>query len=125
MSWPAELKKVILGPFAIPFETGEMPTSNKIYVPYEVNLKKARSVVFKALAATDAGTITIKNAAGTTLLTLTHAASAAQGNVPSGDIAQAAACRIKKDSYLQLSWWKTTAGGKAFLTIEAERVIAE
>ena len=78
MSWPTELKKEVLGPFAIPFETNEMPTGNKVYVPYEVNLKKARAVVFKALAATDSGTITIKNAVGTTLVTLTFPASSAQ-----------------------------------------------
>ena len=125
MSWPTELKKEVLGPFSIHFETNEMPTSNKIYVPYEVNLKKARAVVFKALSATDAGEILVKNAAGTTLATLSFAASTTQGAEQSAEIAQVADCRIKKDSFLQLSWWKTTAGGKAFLTIEAERVIAE
>lgn len=98
------------------FESGEQGAA-KIYFPMPVKITKIRSTVQKALANTDAGTITGANATGaSTGGVITHALSAAfadaQTATPTTNVTVAA------DSYYQLTTAKTTAGGKALVTLE-------
>ena len=105
---------------SVSFETGEQATLDIYFGPVPVKIRKLRSHVTKALADTDAGTITAKNSAGSAMAsgTLTHAASAAlndkQSAVPTTNNAVAA------DSYITLLTAKTTAGGRAIVTVEYE-----
>ena len=100
----------------VSFETGQQGVYKK-YFPYRCQVMKIRSQVTKALAATDAGTITGVNAAGSsTGGVITHAASAAFGNeqtaTPSDNNI------VAKDSFYQLTTAKTTVGGAANVTLE-------
>jgi len=101
MSWPTEL--------------------TKIYFNCQVRVRKVRSIVVKALAATDAGTITVATATGT-VCTLSHAASAALNDEQSADGAEAYN-RIPANSWLRFTTAKTTVGGKVLVTAEVETEI--
>lgn len=106
--------------FAVSFETGEQ-TVSKIRFPFAATINKIRGQVSKAIAGTDDGSVTAANATGDmTGGVLTFAASAAidtevDAAVPTTNNT------IAKDSYLQLTVAKSTAGGKANLTIEYTR----
>lgn len=98
------------------FETNEVGAL-RIYFPFKVRINKIRSHVVKALAATDAGTITGANSTGaSTGGVTTHALSAAIGD------AQAATPTtnvvVEADSYYQLTSAKTTKGGKVQCFLE-------
>ena len=98
------------------FETDEVGAL-KIYFPFKVRINKIRSGVVKALAGTDAGTITGANSTGaSTGGVTTHALSAAIGDT------QAASPTtnnvVEADSYYQLTSAKTTKGGKVQVTLE-------
>lgn len=85
-----------------------------------VLLISAKSTVTKALAGTDAGTVTIKNNANATLLTLTHAASAAlesaqSGNFPANTI-------VERGHLLKLDPAKSTAGGEVTVTVTYQHI---
>jgi hypothetical protein len=120
MSWPTELTKHLIGPLALSFETGEQ-SATKIYFNHQVRVRKVRSIVVKALAATDNGTITVATAAGT-VCTLTHAASAALNSEQSADGAEATN-RIPANGWLMFTTAKTTVGGKILVTAEVETEI--
>lgn len=101
------------------FETGEQ-TATKVYFNDKVTVNKIRSIVTKALAGGDAGTITAANSVGAMANgVITHAISEAlnteQNASPTTNNVIAA------DSYVQLTSAKTTAGGKVLVTIEATR----
>lgn len=101
---------------ALSFETGEQG-SVKLYFPEPVVVTKLRSTVLKALAATDAGTITGANATGASSSgVLTHPLSAAIGNeqntVPTSNN------YVTAGSFYQLTTAKTTAGGKVIVSVE-------
>lgn len=101
------------------FETGEQ-ADYPVYFPMPVTITKIRSQVIKALAATDAGTVTGANAIGaSTGGVLTHPLSAAIGNaqvtVPTTNIS------VPVNSFYKITTAKTTAGGKVLVTIEFKR----
>ncbi len=101
------------------FETGEQ-TTTKIYFNDKITVNKIRSIVMKALAATDVGTITASNSVGAMANgVITHAISEALNTEQSASPTTNNV--IAADSYVQLVSAKTTAGGKVLVTIEATR----
>ena len=121
MSWPTELINEVIGPLALSFETDEQ-TVTKIYVNHRLRVLKVRSIVTKAIAATDDGTIVVASALGT-IGTITHAASEALNTEQSAD-GDVAYNRIEPNGYIQFTTAKSTAGGKVLVTVEAEREVA-
>lgn len=107
-------KSVITVP--VSFETGELGAS-RVYFPFAVRITKILSGVTKAIAASNNGTITGANATGvSTGGVITHDASDPIGTretaTPTTNNTVAA------DSYYQLTTAKSTAGGKALVTLE-------
>lgn len=98
------------------FEAAEVGAL-KFYFPMKVTINKLRSVVVKALGATDTGTITAANATGAMSGgVITVAISAAVGEE---DTATPTTNNvIAADSYIQLTSAKTTAGGVLEVSIE-------
>lgn len=101
----------------VSFETGEIGSVD-LFFNQEVKITKVRSIVTKALAATNAGTVTPKNNAGTTMTggVLTHAASAILGDAQVGPIT--ANNVIKSGEKMTLTTAKATAGGKLLVSVE-------
>lgn len=100
------------------FETGEQGAF-KQYFPFPVQIKKIRTAVVKALANTDAGTVTGANATGaSTGGVTTHALSAAIGNEQSAS--PTTNNKVAANGYYQLTTAKTTAGGRVQVTLEYE-----
>ena len=98
------------------FETGEQ-TTTKIYFPKAVTINKIRSIVMKALAATDAGTITGRNFVGISAGgVLTIPLSAALDTENSAILTNNNTVAV--NSYYYLTSAKTTAGGKVLITLE-------
>ena len=110
-------EKIVLGPTPIPFVANEMPVAVRVYTTIALTLKKSRASVYMDIAGTNDAEIIIKNAAGTGLGTLYIPKNSVQGYECSKDLS---ANTIAANSYWQISWWKTTAGGKVLLTVEAE-----
>jgi hypothetical protein len=105
----------------VSFETGEQVADLILNNTFgcDVTITKVEAVAIKALAATDSGTITVEKSDATTQIAqLTFAASAAIGNVQTS---AALAVDVVKDDHVHLTTAKTTAGGKAYLTIWARR----
>lgn len=101
------------------FETGEAGAA-KIYFPYRVRITKIRTMVQKALADTDAGTVTGANSTGnSTGGVTTHAASAALADEQSAT--PTTNYYVARNSYYKLTSAKTTAGGKVLATLEYVR----
>jgi hypothetical protein len=101
-------------PVTMSFETGEQATIN-VRFPDVTRLTKVRATVTKALAGTDAGTITVKNSAGTTLATLSMPASTAINTEFSADLD----IEVPADGYVTLVAAKTTAGGKCEVFLQS------
>lgn len=111
------LKEVIHIP--VSFETGEQ-SENTITIPFDCTIDSIRYTVTKAIAATDAATITptisgigttpssISIPLSTVINTSTLTTITASNNVTAGDL-------------LRFTSAKTTAGGKALLTINITR----
>jgi len=118
-STPKNLRLVL--PFDHSFETGEQGDL-KIQFPWACKVVRINSIVRKALAATDAGTLTAKNHAGTSMTSgvLTHAASAALGNEQT--CSPSANNTFAADEKLTITSAKTTVGGKVAGTIEVVTV---
>lgn len=114
---PAILKKVQTMQAALSFETGEQG-EYRFYAPERLEVLKIRSIVQKALAATDSGTVTLKNNAGTAMATgvVTHAASAAVGNEQNAT--PTTNTTIAKGDHFRVTPAKTTGGGKVLVTVE-------
>lgn len=111
---PAGIKGVVS--FSASFESNEQGAVF-LYFPFAVKVTKIRSVVTKALANTDAGTIQGANATGnSTGGLITHALSAAIGNEQSAT--PTTNNTVAKDSYYKLTTAKSTAGGKVHGTVE-------
>ena len=101
------------------FESGEQ-TATKIYFPFAVTINKIRSIVVKAIAATDDGTITGANSTGDSANgVITVAASSALDTEDSAS--PTTNNEVAADSYYKLTSAKTTAGGKVLATIEYTR----
>ncbi len=111
------IKEIIVIPLS--FESGEQ-TTTKIYFNHKVTVNKIRSIVVKALAGTDSGTITASNSTGAmTGGVCTHLASAALNDEKSATPTTNNV--ILADDYVQLVSAKTTAGGKVLVTLEVTR----
>jgi hypothetical protein len=100
----------------VSFETGEQG-AYRVHFPVAVTITSIVSRVQKALAATDSGTVTGANATGaSTGGVATHAASAAIGNeqtaTPTTNV------NVDAGSYYQLTTAKSTAGGKAVVSLQ-------
>ena len=101
------------------FESGEQ-TATKIYFPFAVTINKIRSIVMKAVAGTDDGTITGANSTGDSANgVVTVAASSALDTEDSAS--PTTNNEVAADSYYKLTSAKTTAGGKVLATIEYTR----
>ena len=104
----------------VSFDTGEQ-TTHKVYFTNAVTILGYRVFVTKALAITDAGTITFRNAAGTNMTTnnpASLAASSAVGTEVNGSLGFTANNTIAGGTHMELVVAKTTAGGKARVMIE-------
>lgn len=111
------LKEIVVIPMS--FETGEQ-TTTKIYFNHKVTVNKIRSIVVKALAGTNSGTITAANSSGDMASGVcTHAQSAALNDEQSASPTTNNV--IAADGYVQLTSAKVTAGGKVLVTLEVTR----
>jgi hypothetical protein len=109
----------LAGPFTLSFESSEQGAA-KVYFPYPVMVTKIRSIVTKALANTDAGTVTGANSTGnSTGGVVTHALSAAIGDEQTAT--PTTNNTVAAGSYYKLTPAKTTAGGKLLVMIEYKR----
>lgn len=99
------------------FETGEQNTL-KVYCTQACLVDTANAQVQKALAATDAGTITIKDSGGNTKATISFSASAAVNTEVNGTVT---AFTVAAGDFFQVIAAKTTAGGKAILQVAGVR----
>lgn len=103
--------------FLASFETGEQG-NHDIYFPHAATILQIRTQVVKALADTDAGTATLKNAADAAMANgaTSHAASAAFGDkqaaVPTTNNVVAAG------SFARVTTAKSTAGGRILVELE-------
>lgn len=117
-NYPVEsIGSVLVLPVPISFETGEAGTIKLPLMPFRYKVTDVDTVVQKALAATNAGTLVLKEGS-TTLATVTIDASAAIGDEDSAP--SIASHAIGLDEQLTLVTAKGNAGGKAmaFLTLE-------
>lgn len=102
------------------FETGEQVNLN-VYVPFAIRITRIRGRTIKAIAATDNGTITFKNAAGATIATFTATASTTIDTDLTAQLPTANNL-IAADSFYEMETAKSTAGGKVLMTIEYIRI---
>jgi hypothetical protein len=104
---------VVLPIISVSFESGEQVTALKLpKMPFRYSLVDVRTAVHKALANTDAGTVTLKNGS-TTLATVTiplSSAIATETAAPS-----IASMPFELADQLSVTAAKATAGGKAYL----------
>lgn len=101
------------------FETN-LQTTTKIYFPYKVTVNKIRGIVMKAIAAVDNGTITAANATGDMANGVITATASDALNV-AYSVSPTTNNIIAKDSYIQLTSAKVTAGGEVLVSIEVTR----
>ena len=101
----------------VSFDAGEQ-AQNRIYVAGITRINRVRAVVTKAIAATDNGTITVQNAVGNTIATLTITASAALNTEFDSGVITNINRDITRDSHFRLSAVKPTAGGKVLVSVE-------
>lgn len=116
-------------PVDLSFETGEQVTDMRLYPPDSLDwrITGVRYEVVKALAATDAGSVAIKTAAGDAAITaISIPASSAIGTRGSATLstvdARLRAGAKQANAYHGITSAKTTAGGKVKLFISV-RVI--
>lgn len=117
--FPQNLQKGIVD-LEVSFEAGEQ-TTHTLYFPFKVTINKIRAFVTKALAATDDGTITAKNNAGTGMTNGAITLTASSAVATEGSASPSANNVIDIDEKLQLTVAKTTAGGHARVTVEYTR----
>jgi len=101
------------------FESGESGTLDLPALPYRFLINSMTVGVTKALAGTDAGTVTVGKGAtvyGTATVPLSSAQNA-QVAVTSASITQTA---FELTDQLRLISAKTTAGGKVFVTLQLQ-----
>lgn len=105
--------------FSMSFETGEQ-TTTKIYFPYKVTIQKIHTIVMKALADTDDGTVTCGNSTGASAGgVVTIAASAALNEE---DTATPTTNNVvESEGYYYLTTAKSTAGGRILVTLDYVR----
>lgn len=106
--------------FTVSFETGEQ-CDNKILMPYAGSVVTIYATVVKAIAGTDSATITPKNQAGTTMTdgVVTFSASTALNTAVT--TTPTANNTFVAGDVLSFTTAKTTAGGRALISIVVER----
>ena len=105
--------------FSMSFETDEQ-TATKIYFPFKVTINKIRSIVMKALAGTDTGTITGANSTGNSATGVVTVAISATLN-DEDSASPTTNNEVAAGSYYKLTIAKATAGGKVLVTLEYTR----
>lgn len=111
------LKEVLYIP--VSFEAGEQG-DNTITIPYDCTIDAIRYTVIKAIAATDAATITPTiNGVGTTPSSISIPLSTSVNTSSSTTITSSN--NVTAGDLLRFTSAKTTAGGKALLTINITR----
>ena len=101
----------------VSFETGEIGTY-RIYTAGKIRINRVKGIVVKAIEGTNDGTITVKDAAGDTIVTLTATKADALGVEYDSSLITDADRDILADSYFDLVTAKSTAGGKVFISVE-------
>ena len=106
----------------VSFETGELGDF-KISIPYACTVTEIYTYAYKAIAATDNGTIVPKNNGGTTMTagTITFTASDARGTAYTSS--PSANNTFSAGELLTLTTAKTTAGGKVLVSIKVTRTL--
>lgn len=106
----------------VSFETGELGDF-KISIPYACTVTEIYAYAYKAIAATDNGTIVPKNNGGTTMTagTITFTASDARGTAYTAS--PSANNTFSAGELLTLTTAKTTAGGKVLVSIKVTRTL--
>ncbi len=106
-------------PMVVPvsFEAGEQ-CQNRVYTAGRIRINRVRAVVTRALTATDNGTLTVQDAAGDTIATLTIPASSAVNTEFFTTVIADVDQDIAKDSHFRLLTAKTTAGGRLLVSVE-------
>jgi hypothetical protein len=97
----------------VSFEAGET-TTYTVLCPVKTTILGFYASVTKALAATDAGTITLIDAAGNTKATITMPLSS---TLTTESTQNPTAFEIAAGSFYRVTWAKTTAGGKCLVTV--------
>lgn len=111
-------KEVIV--VSVSFEAGEQ-CNNRITIPYKCEVTNIYGVVRKVIAGTDDATVTLKNAAGTSMtggqltFKMGDALETAYSDAPTADNTIAAG------DIIYVTGAKTTAGGKVLVSIELTR----
>jgi hypothetical protein len=98
------------------FETGEQGTF-KFYFQRSVTITGIKLEVTKALAATDAGTVTAKDSSGNTLAAAASFPASTALNTEA-TITPTSHANVAAGDYMTLTTAKTTAGGKVRATIQ-------
>jgi hypothetical protein len=106
----------------VSFETGELGDF-KVSIPYACTVTEIYAYAYKAIAATDNGTIVPKNNGGTTMTagTITFTASDARGTAYTSS--PSANNTFSAGDLLTLTTAKTTAGGKVLVSIKVTRTL--
>ncbi len=115
-TYPLHLEgcNLVLPIVPVSFETGETMTAVKLpKMPFRYSLVDVRTAVTKAIAATDAATVTVK-VGSTTLATVTIPLSSAMAT-ETASAATPIATAIELTDQLTVTTAKTTAGGRGFL----------
>lgn len=101
----------------VSFNTGEQ-AQNRIYVAGRTRINRVRAIVTTALAGADNGTVTVQNAAGATIATLTIPMSSAVNTEFDTGVITGDNRNIGRDSHFRLVGAKTTAGGRVLVSVE-------
>ena len=104
------------------FESGEVGAGYKIKMNYAGTIGDIYVVATKALAATDAGTVTIKNNAGTTMTVTTPISFAASDAIGTAYTSAVTANNtFVVGDILTITTAKTTVGGKVKISLKSTR----
>ena len=104
----------------VSFETGEQ-CDNRFRIPYDGTISHIYAVATKAIAATDNGTIVAKNNAGTTMTNGTITFTASDALETAYSVTPSANNTVTAGDILYLTTAKTTAGGKALVSVTLTR----
>jgi hypothetical protein len=118
----AELQDVVdatvfIRDVTVSFETNEQGLL-KVYMPFACTIVRVRLQVQKALAATDAGTVQLKDAAGTNMTGGLGSLAASSPIGTEATITPTALNTVAAGSFFSMTTAKTTAGGKVVATVE-------
>ena len=107
---------------AASFESGEVGAGYKIKMNYAGTIGDIYAVATKALAATDAGTVTIKNNAGTVMTVTTPISFAASDAIGTAYTSAVTANNtFIVGDILTITTAKATVGGKVLISLKSTR----